>query len=322
MTGDLLALQPHYVRNMVDLHGEADGRAFLDRLPGIVRDCAERWGLRLDPPFPRLTYNWAAPGVDRDGRPVVLKVAYSEPGRPEIDELHDEREALRLFGGHGAVALLASDPARGAMLIERAVPGHTLRAVEDDAQATTIVATLLRRLWRPLPPDHPFPSLDDWFCGFARHRARYGGGPGPLPSALFDRAEAAFRDLLAEPAEHVLLHGDLHHDNILSGSRRAWLAIDPKGVVGPREFDVVAFTENPRPDLLDLPSPGDVLRRRLYQFADELGFDAERLREWAIAQAVLSAVWSVEDHGAGGDFAIECARLLAEGGRWPVDHHP
>lgn len=306
-------LQPGYARNILDVHGDADGRAFLDRLPSTVARCTERWGLRLEPPFPGLTYNWTAPGVDRDGRPVVLKVAYSDSDRPEIDELRNEREALRLFGGEGAVRLLADAPECGAILLERAIPGHTLRIIDDDERATTIVAGVLRRLWRPLPPDHRFPTLEDWSRGFERHRARYGGGAGPLPADLLARAEGTFRDLLAEPDEHVLLHGDLHHDNILSGTRRPWQAIDPKGVAGPREFDIVAFVENPRPDLLDDPAPGRVLRRRLDQFAHEFGFDVERLRQWAIAQAVLSAVWSIEDHGGGAEFALECARLLVEG---------
>ena len=32
-----------------------------------------------------------------------------------------------------------------------------------------------------------------------------------------------------------MLHGDLHHDNVLTADREPWLAIDPHGVLGDPE---------------------------------------------------------------------------------------
>ena len=107
----------------------------------------------------------------------------------------------------------------------------------------------------------------------------------------------------------MLLHGDLHHYNILSAGREPWLAIDPKVVVGEAENEVGAFVRN---RLLPVSRPERLLARRLDQFADELGFDRERILGWSLAQAVLSAWWSFEDSGHVWDEAITCARLLAE----------
>jgi len=67
-----------------------------------------------------------------------------------------------------------------------------------------------------------------------------------------------------------------------------------------------------KPQLLELPQPGRVLARRVDQLAEELGFDRARLRGWGVAQAVLSAWWSVEDFGKISDSTIACAELLAE----------
>ena len=142
-------------------------------------------------------------------------------------------------------------------------------------------------------------------------RERYGGGTGPLPEALVDRAERLFAELLASMSGLVVLHGDLHHFNILAAERQPWLAIDPKGVVGEPEYEVGAFLRNPTPDLLSNPHAGWILSRRLDQFSEELSFDRERLRNWGMAQAVLSAWWSIEDHGYGGEEAIAFAELLA-----------
>jgi streptomycin 6-kinase len=119
-----------------------------------------------------------------------------------------------------------------------------------------------------------------------------------------------FTDLLASSQEPILLHGDLHHGNILSAERERWLALDPKGIVGEAAYEVGALLRNPMPQLLKDLHPGRILARRVDQLAEELGFDRERLLSWGIAQAVLSAWWSYEDHGHGWEPAIACAEHM------------
>jgi streptomycin 6-kinase len=144
-----------------------------------------------------------------------------------------------------------------------------------------------------------------------RLRERFDGGCGPFPPMLVETAEALFAELIESMDEAVLLHGDLHHENILSAERQPWLALDPKGLVGEPAYEVGALLRNPWPRLLDEPDPGRILDRRLDQLAEELGFDRGRLLGWGLAQAVLSAWWSFESHGHGWEFAIGCAELLA-----------
>ena len=109
----------------------------------------------------------------------------------------------------------------------------------------------------------------------------------------------------------MLLHGDLHHGNILSAERQPWLALDPKGVVGEAEYEVGALLRNPMPQILDEAQPRQLLSRRVDQLAEELGFDRARLIGWGLAQAVLSAWWTYEDHGHGWEPGIACANHLA-----------
>jgi streptomycin 6-kinase len=200
--------------------------------------------------------------------------------------------------------LLEAEPAEGALLVERLVPGTPLTALNDDDAATEVAGQVMRQLWRPLPPNHAFPSVAKWAAGLERLREQYGGSTGPLPADLVVRAEALFRELLDSSAEPVLLHGDLHHENILAAERAPWLALDPKGVAGEPAYEVGALMRNPR------LQPAAVLIRRATILAEVLGLDRARLLAWSFTQAVLSAWWSVEDRGYGGEDAIEVARRI------------
>ena len=263
--------------------------------------CARRWGLTLGAPFPS-EYNDVLAAVHADGTEVVLKLADVD-ARPEA-------AALALLDGRGAVALLDADPDLGALLLERVRPGIPLDTTDDEA-ATRVLAALMPRLWRPVPASSDvLPTVEGWGEAFARHRAAFGGA-GPLDPALFARGEAVFAELCASAAELVVLHGDLHHDNVLRAEREPWLAIDPKGVVGEPAFEPGVLLHNPIPGLLAMDAPARVLARRLDVLTEMLGLERERLRAWGFAQAVLSAVWFVEDGEEHWPFAMTCAELLA-----------
>lgn len=282
-----------------------EGAAWLARLPAILARCVERWSLALEPPF-ALSYNYVAPARRADGLPVVLKVGCPHP------ELFAEMDALRHFDGDGACRLLDVDAERGALLLERVQPGTPLTrvALEDDERATAIAIDLMRQLWRPPPARHSFPTVAAWAGGIAELRGRFDGGTGPLPARLVEEAEECFAWLLATTAAPQLLHGDLHHDNILAATREPWLLIDPKGLVGDPGYDLGAFLYNPWPGLLALPRPGRVIARRVDQLSEGLGMERARVRGWGLAQAVLSACWSIEDE-QDWRHTIACAEYLA-----------
>ena len=298
-----MELPPEFSRRIIELAGD-DGVAWLDALPARLKEAERMWGIALQPPFP-LSYNYVAPGTRGDGSEVVLKV-----GIPN-HELRTEIEALRLCDGRAAVRLLEADGDRGLLLLERIRPGTSLVELADDEQATAFAAGLMPDLWCPVPPRHSFPSVADWALGLRRLRTRYDGGSGPLPSGLVEIAEERFETLLSSAAEPVLLHGDLHHWNIIRSERRGWLALDPKGVIGEPAYEAGALLRNPLPGLLR-GNAKRTLARRLDQLSDRLRLDRTRLLQWAMAQAVLSAWWTIEDHGAGWEPAIAVAEVLLE----------
>jgi streptomycin 6-kinase len=301
------SIPDNFARTIVELY-EDEGAAWLSQLPALIAKFEQRWSLTVLRPY-ALSYNYVAPAIRADGTPVVLKVGF-----PGDDALMIEIAALRLYEGHGMVQLLEADPEQGAFVLERLTPGAPLATLVqiDDERATSIAAEVMRQLWQGpagiAPADPLYGTIADWAEGMQRMRAYFGGTTGPFPRTLVEQAESLFAELLASQAPSVLLHGDLHHDNILSAERTPWLAIDPKGIVGEPAYEVGALLRN---QLLELPNPGRVMARRVDQLAEELGLDPARVRGWGLAQAVLSAWWSIEDHGYGWEGAIACAELLA-----------
>jgi streptomycin 6-kinase len=273
---------------MANLHGET-GRKWLVDLPALIAAYADKWSLTVLPPFEPLSYNYVAPAIRAGGSEAVLKVGVPHP------QLLTEIAALQIFGGDGIVQLLEADPTQGIFLVERLQPGTMLSTLSDDKQATSIAGQVMRQLWKPAPAEHNFPTVQKWAKGLERLRNHFDGGVGPFPHHLVETAEAFFAELIASLAEPVLLHGDLHHFNILAARRQPWLAIDPKGVVGEAAYEVGALLRNPMPHLFSEPDLTRILARRLDQLAEELEFDRARLWRWGVAQAVLSAWWDVED---------------------------
>jgi len=252
-----------------------------------------------------LSYNYVAPATLADGTEIVLKVGV--PNR----ELRTEIAALRLYDGRGCVRLLDADADAGILLLERLHPGEMLTIVPDDDEATRLAALAMQTLWRPLPAEHKFPSVANWAAGLAKLREEFGGGTGPYDKNLVETAESLFTDLLASSETPVLLHGDLHHYNILSAGD-GWRVIDPKGIAGEPAYEVGALLRNPF-TLFDEPDLKRITARRLDILAETLEMDRERLRQWSLAQAVLSAWWSYEDGGDPANWqTMRLAMVLAE----------
>lgn len=295
---------------VVDRMGRtASGRAWLARLPGVVRELAERWELRLGAPFHGGSCSWAAPATLPDGTAAVLKVTW--PHR----EADGEGPALRAWGGDGAVRLLRRDVERGALLIERCRPGTELGAAPlPPTERLTLAAGLLRELWAaPAPPDGRLERIDAVCAEWAdlvqermlRLRPDYDPGLVALGADLL-------RELPTSAAREVVAHGDFNPGNVLAAERRPWLVIDPKPMVGDPAYD-------PWPLLMQIddpfahPDPRRVLRARYALVAEVLGEDPARLLAWSVARGVESALWSAA-HGdvAGGADDLTEIQVLAE----------
>jgi streptomycin 6-kinase len=295
----------NFIQCMHEVYGDR-GAAWLADLPALLQSYEQRWSIDLLPPY-ELSYNYVAPAVRADGSRVVLKAGVPNP------ELSSEMESLRWYSGRGIVRLLEADSEQGVMLLEKLEPGVPLADLDfDDEAATRVAADVMRKLWIPAPPD-PQQKLcyaEKWAAGMQRMRTFFAGGSGPIAPHLADTAERLFAELLESSGPLMLLHGDLHHWNILSAQREPFLALDPKGLVGEAEYEVGALIRNRWPEEAPIGEVARFTARRLDILSEMLGLDRQRATRWCMAQAVLSAWWEYEDHGRMGAGTLYLAEAI------------
>lgn len=251
-----------------------------DSLQAVFEPYLRQWLLVPDgTPFTTHTSRLLA--VRRDGEALMLKLSHAEEERFGAG-------LLAWWNGDGAVLVLARDG--DALLMERAIGPRSLVDMaqngEDDA-ASRIVCDVARRLHAPRsgPPLEATP-LDVWFRDLWPAAEQHGG--------VLATAAATARTLLDEPRDIRLLHGDLHHGNILDGGARGFLAIDPKRLRGERGFDFANIFCNP--DVSVALAPGR-LARQAQIVAEAADLDRSRLLRWILAYAGLSAAWHLSDGG-------------------------
>ncbi|HAH15611.1 MAG TPA: aminoglycoside/hydroxyurea antibiotic resistance kinase [Chloroflexi bacterium] len=312
-----------FVDRICRTFGDA-GRRWLNTLPATIAHCVRLWDLKLEAPYEHLSFQYVIRALRADGSPVVLKL-----GVPR-DELDGEVRALRLYAGRGVVRLLETDHALGALLLERIEPGFQLAelARRDDVAATKVGASVARSLLmlRVKPDDAACGAIvrgsieNGWAQAFDGYRALVGRGAGPLPADIVREAERRFDRLLSSSAvsDQIMLHGDLHHHNILKSSIEsdAWIVIDPKGVIGEPACEVSAFLRNPGSVVATINDPQGLMHRRVEALASVADLDPLRIRDWGVVGSVVSAIWCIEDSEPDPDptewrLAIYCARWLA-----------
>lgn len=268
-----------FEQNIINLYGEK-GRQWLDHLPNHVAQLANTYGLSNLKPVDNLSYNYVLSGF-QGAQPIILKLGL------DIDGFKREATALMAFEGFGVVQIFSENT--GLLLLECAVPGMSLKSYfpEKDDEAINITAKVIERLHKaPIPNTHAFPRVKDWLEAL--------NSGLEIPVQTLQKAREIRDKLLKTADPDILLHGDLHHDNILQNSND-WVVIDPKGVIGEPAYEVAAFIRNPIPELLNHPDSPNIIHNRVTRFAELLELPSQRILDWCFVQAVLSWVWAIED---------------------------
>lgn len=261
--------------------------------PAPLSPWLDRWGLSPDGDAFQTTYtkSWLMP-VRRGAAAAMLKVATSE------EEIRGA-QLMDWWAGDGAARVLAREDA--ALLLERLPATRSLADMArtgDDEGATRILCAVADRLHAPrlqgIPPG--LVPLEVWLRALAPAAATHGG--------VLAKARKAAEALLAEPRDIAVLHGDLHHENVLDAGARGWLAIDPKGVLGERGYDYVTLLFNP--DEAVAVRPGR-LARQVAVVAEAARLEPARLTQWALIHAGVSYAWCLADN-----MFVDASRRMAE----------
>ncbi|MBA2560377.1 MAG: aminoglycoside resistance protein, partial [Propionibacteriales bacterium] len=223
-----------------------------------------------------------------DGTVAALKVGWPH------EEAEHEHLALRDWKGRGAVRLLRADPARSTLLLERL---HTTDLTSVDvAGACQIVAGLYRRLHISAPA--PLMRLSG---NAARWSAELLALPrsAPVPRRYVEQAAALARDFAVDPGtDGVLIHGDLHYDNVLAADREPWLAIDPKPMSGDPTFEVAPLLWNRWNEVVGSGNARSAVRERFRTVVDAAEFDEDRARDWIVVRELVNVLWTLKDVAA------------------------
>lgn len=279
------------------------GVKWLKEIPQIIKQLEKDWEIKVGKPFD-LYFNYAVSATRNDGASVVLKIVF-----PDDKQFQSEVDALKVFNGESCVTLLEVDSEHFTMLLEKAEPGVALDPWKDDNEATKVIASVIKKLAKPVPQQHHFTDVKDFAKDISNFKQKYKES-NPLPEYLIDKAEELIKHLIDTSTSVVVNHGDLHHGNILSAEREPWLAIDPKGIVAEPTFETGSMLRNPYPELANKPDIDEILTNRIRILAEELELDPIRIQQWGLVQAILGAIWRVEDYGTHFEHSIEIAKVL------------
>lgn len=240
----------------------------------------DRWGLKPDGAAFTTPFGSRLLPVVCGGEAAMLKVA-----------AHPEEQrggaVMAWYAGDGAARVLAHDEV--AVVLERLDGPRSLKAMAlggEDAAACRILCGTAAKLHAPraAPAPEVVVPLDRWFRALWPTAERRGD--------VYDLAAGVARELLAHAEPPVVLHGDIHHGNVLDGGPRGWRAIDPKGVWGDRGYDYANLHCNP-----DAATAIAHLDRRLAIASEMSGFERGRLVRWVVAYLGLSASWTLSVDG-------------------------
>ncbi len=246
-------------------------------MPSTPEDWLTRWDLTRDGP-PNETASSVVVDVQTEQGPAVLKIATCE------EEVRGAA-VMEWYSGHSAARVLAREA--NAVLLERAEGPRDLGEMArsgQDRDATIVICDIVTSLHActgagPRPALVP---LKRWFLALETHAAE---------SAIFRMAHETARRLLDTPDNEAVLHGDIHHGNILDAGN-TWVAIDPKGLIGEAAYDYANLFCNPDHETATQP---DVFRTRVKDVCEHAGLDRDRLLAWILVHAALSACWSIDD---------------------------
>jgi streptomycin 6-kinase len=265
--------------NIVKIYGKR-GERWLAELPRGIERLQLSWGLEELKPFPNLSYSYVLAGL-QGNVPVILKLS------PNANLIDKETMALNVFKGFGAVSVLGRE--EGVLLLERAIPGDLLKTSLPKEKRIEIASKVIDKLHQaPVPSKEGFPAIEEWLAAVDKE--------WDLPKDHLKRARKLKNKLIKKDSgRKVLLHGDLHQENILSNGN-GWVVIDPKGVIGAPIHEIWACVEDPSHDLKFL--------------ACYFGYPFQDVVEWYYVRLILASCWQAEDGLNASRFLILAQSIL------------
>ena len=239
-------------------------------------------------------------GVSKRYGKVILKILINS----EFDEDYKEMLALKVFQGEKFCKLYESSFEDKVYLMERIVPANTLYESALRNERIKIASEIFKRLHKADLPDRTFPTYTEWFEAGKEGTKNREDCVELYP--YLESAERMLTDICKKYSRNLLLHGDLHHENILKNENGGYTVIDPKGVIGDPVFDLSRFILDEFRD--DLTSePKKVVIDFVQKLGDSVGIPCEILLRCLYIETVI---WLFREELANGESLEECRQLI------------
>ncbi|WP_202708817.1 aminoglycoside phosphotransferase family protein [Sporosalibacterium faouarense] len=266
---------------------DENGEEWILQLPKIIDICKGKWQLYDFKIVEDLSINLIYFAKSKKYGDVVLKLEGPHP------EKYTEMKALSLFNEECVCKCYALDMDIGALLLERIVPGKCLTSLKNHREQITIAAELIAKV--PLFTDAKdgFPTYSQWI-NRAFKKARTENKVGSKMIHFIDEAEKFFKEVESNDSQVALLHGDLHHWNILQDENGNWKAIDPHGVLGPPYFESARFMTN-HLDISEEENKKEILDDMINIFSTKFNETKKTITIALFVLYALSICWTFEE---------------------------
>ena len=206
---------------------------------------------------------------------------------PKVEFDEDVKEIMSLiqFQGENFCKLYEYSLEDKVYIMERIIPADTLYESAGRDERIKIVGAIFKVLHKPGLPDSIFPTYTEWFEA-GKEGTKNRKDCEELRQYL-ESAESMLKDICRKYSRNVLLHGDLHHENILKNENGSYTVIDPKGVAGDPVFDLSRF-------ILD-------------EFRDDLVSEPKNV---IIDLYIETVIWLFREELANGESLEECEQLI------------
>lgn len=265
----------------------------------LLGELSNRWKFKVIQEIPGLSVNYLAQvEIEATGELAMLKIA------PSGSNIESELRWLRRYQSIGP-EIYAFDELKNAFLMEMVLPGATLKSIvknEGDELATRIFCQVVLDLQK-------FTPATDGFSHISEFRKDFFSLNSIADSKIVGKASSIFDELTSDHSNDRLLHGDLHHDNIIKKGP-SWVVIDPQGCIGDPVAEIGVTIFSPIDAFPRAKSIRQTIEMRLKILANELPFDRKKIKAWAFCRSVLAAAWMLQDHGKGWRPMLEIASII------------
>lgn len=294
-----LEFPSNFKKNIKDLYGE-EGADWLNKLPSLLSGIEEKYNLHFSHPAPQLSYHFVAVVNKRNSNDsYVLKMG------PNSKNLRREFYGLSSYT-EGVPAVMDFFENENAYLMQNLFPGTSLSefVLKNDLKSTQVIANLIQKLHR---------NQNKKFINHFSHISEFMADTNILKNKIeakcFSKWQSLLKDLTIKSKDDLILHGDLHHGNILKHGED-WFAIDPQAIIGDPVYETASMIFNPIDKWSEIQNKKQLITNRIKVLSEILSFDAEKIKAWAFCKILLAAAWNYEDHNILSNELIELAAFV------------